>query len=219
MLRHIAASASWLRWAGERMSLLMACSEGRPSTVGDSSAGLHIAGAAHLESTASRLARASGVSQPLDRAHAVDVLAPDGDAAPPRAVVVGEGAVRVQTIGQLVGQHAEFVGAELGGLLAPDPPRPWLGRTHPPSWGSWWKKRPISATWAVLICPARCAVGGGGPQRRQAARRSIVVRAPSISASAMRRRASPGPDAQPGGQRLLQRAADLLGGGRARRCG
>ena len=200
MLRHIAASASWLRWAGERMSLLMACSEGRPSTVGDSSAGLHIAGAAHLESTASRLARASGVSQPVifdipsmswrpmvmarRRARSSSVKVPSG---------FKQSASLSANTRSSSGPNLVACSARSASALARADSSTQLGR--------WWKKRPISATWAVLICPARWAAavaghcaGSGSPV--------IVVRAPSISASAMRRRASPG--------RMRSRAASVF---------
>src|SRR5882757_8780132 len=50
-----------------------------------------------------------------DGAHAVDVLAADGDAAPAGPVVLGEVPVGVEAVGEGVGQLGEFVGAVLAG--------------------------------------------------------------------------------------------------------
>jgi hypothetical protein len=62
-----ALRASWLRCVALRVSRCTAWSAGGPSTTGASSSGLAMPGAASLASTASRVARASGVSQPLSR--------------------------------------------------------------------------------------------------------------------------------------------------------
>ena len=93
----------------------MAACDGVPLMHGSISSGLHIPGAASLAKTASRVARASGVEIAADRAHAVDVLFADGDAAAAGAVGVGEVAVGVQAVGELVGQLGQFVGAVLAG--------------------------------------------------------------------------------------------------------
>src|SRR5882757_3461207 len=58
-----------------------------------------------------------------DCAHAVDVLAPDGDAAALGTVDVGEVPVGVQAVGELVGQLAQLVGA----MLACEPGQLRLG--------------------------------------------------------------------------------------------
>src|SRR5882757_1341580 len=50
-----------------------------------------------------------------DCAHAVDVLAPDGDAAALGAVDVGEVPVGVEAVGELVSQLREFIGPVLAG--------------------------------------------------------------------------------------------------------
>jgi hypothetical protein len=49
----------------------------------------------------------------LDRAHAVDVLAADDDAALSGAVDVGEVSVGVEAVGELVGQLGQLVGTVL----------------------------------------------------------------------------------------------------------
>ena len=92
----------------------MASSNGLPLTHGVSSAGLHIPGAASLAKIASRVARASGVRYQLISGHAVDVLFADGDTAATGAVFVGEVAVGVEAVSQLVGELGELVGAKLG---------------------------------------------------------------------------------------------------------
>ena len=80
---------------------------------GVSSAELHMPGAASLASTASIVARASGVSHPLIARHPVDVLAADAQAAAFGAVDVGEVAVGVEAVGELVGQLGQLIGAVL----------------------------------------------------------------------------------------------------------
>ena len=50
-----------------------------------------------------------------DRRHAVDVLAADGDAAPPSPVVITEVAVGVEAVGEFVGQLGQLIGAMLAG--------------------------------------------------------------------------------------------------------
>ena len=50
-----------------------------------------------------------------DRRHAVDVLAAEGDAAPPSPVVITEVAVRVEAVGEFVGQLGQLIRAVLGG--------------------------------------------------------------------------------------------------------
>ena len=108
-----ASSASWLRCRR------CGCRPGRPpATVPRrrraSSTGLHMPGAASLANTASRVARASGVRWPLI-AHAVEVLLAEDQAASCGAVVVGEVAVGVEAVGELVGELGQLVGAVLGG--------------------------------------------------------------------------------------------------------
>src|ERR1035441_4458328 len=46
-----------------------------------------------------------------NRAHAVSSLVPDRDTAPTGTILIGETAVGVKAIGELVGQLAQFVGA------------------------------------------------------------------------------------------------------------
>ena len=50
-----------------------------------------------------------------DRAHAVDVLFTDAQAAAPGSVDVGEVAVGVEAVGELVGQLGQLIGAVLAG--------------------------------------------------------------------------------------------------------
>jgi len=97
-LRASVRSASWLRCAVLRVSAVSA-----------------VSGAASFARTASRGGARLGGQVAGDGAHAVGVLAADGDAAPTRPVVLAEITVGVQAVGEFIGQLAEFVGAMLAG--------------------------------------------------------------------------------------------------------
>ena len=98
-----------------RVSAWMAAWDGVPLRQGSSSAALHIPGAASLANTASMVARASGLSQPLIGVMPSRSCLADGQAAAFGAVDVGEVAVGVEAVGELVGQLAQLVGAVLTG--------------------------------------------------------------------------------------------------------
>ena len=82
---------------------------------GVSSAGLHMPGAASLAKTASMVARASGVSHPLIALIPSMSWRPMLKAAAFGAVDVGEVAVGVEAVGELVGQLGQLIGAVLTG--------------------------------------------------------------------------------------------------------
>ena len=185
-----ALSASWLRWAGPRVSLSIAAWVGVPSTHGLSSSGLHMPGAASLANTASTVARVSGVSQPRNFGHAVGVLVAQRDAASAGAVVVGVGAVGVEPIGQALGQLGELFGAKLrpvsgqlgfgvlagreihparaaGGRTCGSPP-PARRRSCPPAVRRRYLPRSaVTVRRSVLgVVPGRRPPGCAGPPRR-----------------------------------------------------
>ena len=113
--RAAATRASWLRWAALRVSPWMAACEGVPLTQG-----VVVGGVAHARRGECGEHGVQGGpclrrQIPADRGHAVDVLAADGEAAPPSAVVLGEVAVGVQAVGELVGQLGQLIGAMLTG--------------------------------------------------------------------------------------------------------
>ena len=82
---------------------------------GVSSAELHMPGAASLAKTASIVARASGVSHPLIALIPSMSWRPMHKAAAFGAVDVGEVAVGVEAVGELVGQLGQLIGAVLTG--------------------------------------------------------------------------------------------------------
>jgi len=93
----------------------MAACDGVPRTHGSRSAG--VAHARRGEFREDGVQRGAGLGSEIagDRRHAVDVLAADGDAAPPGPIGVGEVAVGVEAVGEGVGQPGQFVGAMLAG--------------------------------------------------------------------------------------------------------
>ena len=185
----------------------MAACEGVPLTHGASSAELHMPGAASFAKTASRVARASGVEIPADRAHAVEVLLTDAQAAAFGAVHVGEVAIGVEAVGQLVGQLGQLVGAVLAGQAGQL--RLGCGRVSMSTKsGSRCKKLRMTVTWPAPRSPLRCAGSGGRQHRRQ----SLAVQRPPLAEVGGFVHTSRGfgaADPQPVGQRRGQLAAQL----------
>ena len=130
------------------------------------SAGLHMPGAASFAKTASMVARASGVRYPVIGAHAVKVLFADGDAAPAGAVVVGEVAVGVEAVGELVGQLGSARRGDAGCLAGPAAPRPVGGSRRRRSRAAGARNRG-SPSHGRLRFAGPLRLGGGGQHRRQ----------------------------------------------------
>ncbi|VAZ99164.1 hypothetical protein LAUMK35_04231 [Mycobacterium pseudokansasii] len=186
--RRPASRPSWLRWPSERVSRCAASSGAGPSTTGLSSCGLHMPGAASLANTASRLARASGVSQPLMR----DI--PSRPCLPrlrPRRRALSSSVKVPSGLRQSISRCASL--ANWSGLNRVASRARWasafsrVSRSTPA--GSWRKKSRITRSWAAPMRPSRCAAAvalscgaNGSPVN---ARRS-----PSSVASATRRLAS-----------------------------
>ncbi len=186
--RAAASSASWLRWLAVRVSPWMAAWEGVPLRHGWSSAELHMPGAASLAKTASHVARASGVSQPL-----IGDM-PSRSCLPmvrPRRLARSMSVKSPSGLRQSVSLSASL--ANSSGRYSPARPASWasaLARvSRSTKSGSRWKKLRITATWPAPRSPLRCAAavasstgGNGSPFK---ARRS-----PRSAASWMRREAS-----------------------------
>ena len=99
-----ASRASWLRWAALRVSPWMAACEGVPLTQGSVVGGVAHAGCGQFREDRVEGGAGLGGQVAADRAHAVEVLVADGEAAASGAVDVGEVAVGVEAVGELVGQ-------------------------------------------------------------------------------------------------------------------
>ena len=94
-----------------------------------------------------------------DRAHAVDVLLADGEAAAAGAVDVGEVAVGVEAVGELVGQPGQLVGAVLAGQ-AGQLRFGFVAGLDVDEVGQPMPKLRITATWPAPMSPLRCASAG-----------------------------------------------------------
>ena len=98
-----------------RVSPWMAACDGVPLMHGSIIVGVAHAGCGQLrEDRVDGRARFGGQIA-ADRAHAVDVLVADAEAAAAGAVDVGEVAVGVEAVGELVGQLGQLIGAVLAG--------------------------------------------------------------------------------------------------------
>ena len=157
-------------------------------------------------------ARAQFGGQPAgDRRHAIEVLASDGDAAAARPILVGEVPVRVDAVGQPLGEHAQLVGTQHGGLLGEISLGALAGgRVHPArQLGE--EAADLGHVFGVDV-PGALRCRGRRPQRLQRFTGQCGASGQHLGVGDAAA-CFTGADAQPVGQVFRQRFADLLRGG------